>query len=118
MSFEEVEKIKKILSAISLRIEEAEKIVGNIIADSGDLPSEKSNVYRIDPKAIIDYTALCNKKMPIVQIVKKFDELSKACLHVIADNAIRKNNDASMRHMGEHYRVLCSIKKTLEQIKL
>lgn len=118
MNLEELEKIKNIVGAITLRILEAEKIVADIIAGTVSEPSEQSNVYCINPKAINDYTALYNKKMPVGQIVKKFDDLSQACLHVIKENITRKKNDAAMRHMGEHYRVLCSIKKTLEQIKL
>lgn len=118
MSLADVEILKKKVAAIRVRIGEAEQLVGNIITGKVDYPNKSDNLYRIDTKTIAQYKQLCNKKMPISQIVDKFDALSRASLYIIIENAGRKNNEACLRHVGEHYNVLSGIKKTLEQINL
>lgn len=116
MSLEEVEKLKKTIKSIKVRVAEAEQIVGNILTGAVEYPEKASNVYRIDTKALREYSTLCNKKIPIGQIVLKFDDISRASLYVIIENAGRKNSKACMAHVALHYNVLLGIKKTLEQI--
>jgi hypothetical protein len=118
MSFEEVEKLKKLIKVINIRISEAEQLVTNIVTGAVEYPEAKTNVYRIDTRALEEYRAMCNTKLPISKIVKRFDEISRACLLVIIENAGRKNNIKCMNHLGDHYNILLSIKKTLEHIKL